>query len=954
MNGRDDTTTFLPLDFRIGGQSRDSCPTVGQYLTRDQTRYIYKKVETGEMINTDTIQQEIEQEKQLNRIDDKNGEINPYRELIVNNTERTEPLMMQMEQWSILSNVLNYVQHSKFNSMNHTLNVKAVNRYKIKPDMEREFKELDFGSILQKLQEEYLDVYEGIQSDIVSSSRFDENSDISTTYLGRIENMESQDKLKAEESFPISENGYTLGRLLDGTKCQLLLDTGASKSFMSKSFYMQCKSLHTLPKFTSTMQRIQVGNGQCVGVLFIIPVIVDIHGHRFEIYTLVSEIHENVDLVLGIKNVFELEGVINSRDCQFEFLNRSVPIYPEKEVILKPEEQKLVKVKAPFVDKISGLAIIKIIDGSTYTTLLVKLKFTCNKAVLDIKNTGRETMILRPKEMIGIVDIRSLGYYKIKQGILQQNLSRYYRFEEAEKLCEYFNKFVDTLKKEREQTTPMDKYPWLDPEDERRNMTDREILEKYIDLKNSCLDKEEKVKVMDMLFKYKEAFSLRDEIGTCPNIKVDIDVTDKSPFFIRPYHVREEDKAIIDKEMKRLCYLGILKEGFLAYSSPVMLISRKLTKDKRVVTDFRHLNVRIAKNNLAYPLVRDTFSVLGNSKCEVLSVLDLKDAFHSLRLSEDSKKYCGILPYFGSSSYLYQRMPMGLNISPSIWQSYINVILNCLQSKKYCEAIMDDLILFTLSKESHVSKLEDLLKALLKNGLKISPKKCQLFKTSLQYMGNEIFIENKKVCVKPLRSRLEAIQKLQPPKTPKGCRSFVGVVNFLSMFCPELQKLLKPIYDLTRKGKPFYWGKEQQDSFEEIKHRLLKPPVLHMPNKTGRFHLYSDTSKFATGSALYQIQNGKPKLIAYVSKRLPAAAKSYSITELELCRLAINIASFAHLLKRVDFDAIVDHLALTHIIKSKMELATTRIKRLLELISSYSFNLYYMKGKDMILSDFLL
>ena len=139
----------------------------------------------------------------------------------------------------------------------------------------------------------------------------------------------------------------------------------------------------------------------------------------------------------------------------------------------------------------------------------------------------------------------------------------------------------------------------------------------------------------------------------------------------------------------------------------------------------------------------------------------------------------------------------------------------------------------------------------------------------------------------------------------------------------------------------------------EIKPRLIKPPALHMPNKTGRFHLYSDTSKFATGSALNQILGGKPMLIAYASKRLAEAAKNYSITELELCGLAINIASFAHLLKRVDFDAIVDHFALTHIIKSKAEPTTTRIKRLLELISSYSFNLYYMKGKDMILSDFL-
>ena len=126
-----------------------------------------------------------------------------------------------------------------------------------------------------------------------------------------------------------------------------------------------------------------------------------------------------------------------------------------------------------------------------------------------------------------------------------------------------------------------------------------------------------------------------------------------------------------------------------------------------------------------------------------------------------------------------------------------------------------------------------------------------------------------------------------------------------------------------------------------------------MPNTTDRFHLYSDTSKFATGSALYQIQNGKPKLIMYASKRLPEASRNYSITELELCGSAINIASFSHLLKRIDFDAFVDHLSCSHIIKSKVEPGIIRIKRLLELISSYSFNLYYLKGKDMVLSDFL-
>ena len=151
MSGRDDTTTFLPLDSRIGGQNRDSL-TVGQYLSRDQTKCVYKKVATGEMINTDMIQQEIEMEKQLGRIDDTSRETSPYKELIVNNAEKIEPLMTQMEQWSILSNALNYVQHSRFNSMNHTLNVKAMNRYKSKPDVNREFKELDFGPTPQKIQ----------------------------------------------------------------------------------------------------------------------------------------------------------------------------------------------------------------------------------------------------------------------------------------------------------------------------------------------------------------------------------------------------------------------------------------------------------------------------------------------------------------------------------------------------------------------------------------------------------------------------------------------------------------------------------------------------------------------------------------------------------------------------------------------------------------------------------
>ena len=199
----------------------------------------------------DNIQQEIEQEEQLNKIADTSGDTNQYEELIVNNAEKLEPLMTQMEQWSILSNVLNNIQHDKHPVANHNLSIKPVNKYKkngSETKEEREIMELDFGVTPKILHGEYLDLYEGIQSEIVSTTRCDQNSDFSTAYLGKSDKMRN-DKLKAEKSFPISEHGYTLGKLLDGAECQLLLDTGASKSFMSKSFYMQCESLHSLPNF---------------------------------------------------------------------------------------------------------------------------------------------------------------------------------------------------------------------------------------------------------------------------------------------------------------------------------------------------------------------------------------------------------------------------------------------------------------------------------------------------------------------------------------------------------------------------------------------------------------------------------------------------------------------------------------------------------------------------------
>ena len=188
-----------------------------------------------------------------------------------------------MEQWSILSNVINYVQHSKNPRNFHFVTVKPVKFYKIVKYKDKNEFLLNVNLVKSSggSREEYLDRYEGVKPEIVDTTRFDENSDFSTTYLGRI-NMTQDKDLRVEQKFSISKSGYTVGKLMDGTECLILLDTGASKSFMSKSYYLRCKALHSLPKFAWKTQRIQVGNGQYVSVLFIIPVIIEIAGHRFE------------------------------------------------------------------------------------------------------------------------------------------------------------------------------------------------------------------------------------------------------------------------------------------------------------------------------------------------------------------------------------------------------------------------------------------------------------------------------------------------------------------------------------------------------------------------------------------------------------------------------------------------------------------------------------------------
>ena len=385
-------------------------------------------------------------------------------------------------------------------------------------------------------------------------------------------------------------------------------------------------------------------------------------------------------------------------------------------------------------------------------------------------------------------------------------------------------------------STSDNKYPWLDKDDIRRNMTDMEILQMKLNLKDSVLEEKGKEEFLMNVEQFTDIFSLRDEIGTCPFIEVHLKLNDEMPFFVRPYPMREEQKKVIQKEMDRLEHLGIIQKGLTGYSLLVVLVKWKNQNLYQVCSDFHILNEKLVKINHAFPLVRDCIEQLGRKKCHYLSTIYLIDVFHTLRLVLSSQKYCSITPYYGSPTYHYLRMGMGMSVSPQIWQQFVDLVFqdDLIRCKQIFDVKMDDIFIH-LTDEEHMDDLMDLFKVLRKYGLKLSPHKCQFFKKKVVYMGLEFQIEGDKVCYTPLKDKCDTIRNLESPKTLRQTRAFCGMVNFLSSFLPNLRRLLIPIYDLQKKAKKFKWMDEAEKAFNEIKKLLVSPPVLKAPTPDGLF-----------------------------------------------------------------------------------------------------------------------
>ena len=752
----------------------------------------------------------------------------------------------------------------------------------------------------------------------------------------------SEEKADTGQVF-LDPKNISSSTLPDKTEFLTICDSGAVDSLITETTIRKSSYLQGLKRNKAPAKHFVIAGGATIQSCETLSFNFILQGHSLFVTAYIIMDCGAIGLILGNSTLRELQGTLDFRSNTLNIKGRRFTVKSSNHIVIHPNESLTLHLNAslPTALRNSDLMVClnSYVKDLTFEQFIIT--FSQGKCEVPIHNYTNKIITIPRNKIVGYVDIY-LSFAPIR------HMTATYGKDVALHVSEKQNPDRQQLKEEK-----LKLYPFLEADDPKLTMTDKEIIMKEVDLTtNSVLTDEERSKFRSYLYDVKDVFSLHGEVGDT-NYTVSLQVTDTTPFFIRPYSVSEKDKVIIDKHMKKLVLMNIIKPGLSSYSSPVLLVEKKGQESKRCCADFRYLNTRLVKINFPFPLVKDTLQKLGASKCNVISSFDIKEAFHSIRLDPESQKYCGICSFAGGKSYFYLRLGMGLSCSGQLFQEFVDNILNDIpDANSFLAWHCDDLLLFG-KKEDHAAQIDMVMQTLIKNGLKLSPKKCHFFKSELVYMGHLIQIKDDQPHITPLQSRCSAIDRIATPKTPKQVRAFIGAVNYLSMFCPKLAELLKPLYGLTKKGVKFEWLEEHQINFEQIKSLLKSPAVLAMPTADGLFKLYSDCSRVALGGTLCQIQNGQEKVIAYNSKALPDAAKRYSVSELEAYGVLQNVLAFKNLLCNNHFKIIVDHSALVNILRSKSIPPTMRLLKVIERLSPYSFDICYMKGSELLVTDWL-
>lgn len=447
--------------------------------------------------------------------------------------------------------------------------------------------------------------------------------------------------------------------------------------------------------------------------------------------------------------------------------------------------------------------------------------------------------------------------------------------------------------------------------------------------------------VVEILRKYSDVFSKqRDDIGHFGGLQHDIEVYNKRPIYARPFKIPNSVEEEVEKKIMELVKNGILKECCSPWNFPLLPI-RKKSGDIRLCVDYRRLNDITIKKVFPMPDHQQIIDCLHGAK--YFSTLDLSQGYYQISLQQEDQLKSAFT--VKSGQYCFTRMPFGLTNAPCTFQRALNSVMRNVSWKK-CVIFMDDILIFGKTLNEHNQNLQSVLKVLKANDLKAMPTKCSFLKSEVQFLGHIISAQG----VKTDPKKIEAMEMMDEPTNVKQLRRFLGTVNYYKKFIKDFSKIAYPLYNLTSPKKVFEWKEEHKRAFNQLKEKMLTPPVLCFPNRKDKFILYTDASEYAIGSVLCQLQEDGEKIIAYGSRKLSASELNYSVTKKELLSIVTFVRQFKNYLWGVEFEIRTDHKSLQYVLRGTNNTASQFCRWRTEL-DMYNFQIRYIKGTGNTLAD---
>lgn len=459
------------------------------------------------------------------------------------------------------------------------------------------------------------------------------------------------------------------------------------------------------------------------------------------------------------------------------------------------------------------------------------------------------------------------------------------------------------------------------------------------------LTEEEQVQVSEMLIQNKDVIGhSTDDVGLIRTGSHTIGLVDPlhEPIKIPPRRLQGKAKADVQAEVSRLCEEGIIEPSESPWSAPVVPIY-KPDGSVRLCIDYRALNKITLKDAYPIPNLEDTIYNLHDVR--YFSSLDLMRGYYQVPMSPNSKPLTSFVT--GSGQWQFCRMPFGLCNAPATFQRLMNTILSGFSIDRVM-VYLDDVLVIGKTFEEHLDTLGQVLDCLKHHGLKVNPRKCQLFRDRVKFLGHIVSSDG----LSPLPENIEAIVNYNAPRSIKSVQRFLGMINFYRRFIPNCSVIAKPISSLLS-AKNLVWTDQCQEAFESLKSLLVSPPILGFPDfSSGEpLSLYTDASQYGAGAYLSQKQDGKERVIAYLSTTFNQAEIKYSVLDKELAAIRWAVRRLKPFLWGRHFVIYSDHKPLSYL--QGMRLLDGRLARTLEELGDYDFEVRYIPGRLNVVADTL-